>query len=1260
MFEVTGSEIAELTDVDLRTLVARLALAEIRRAGLPQSSVTAGGNQTAPDGGLDVVVSVPGVIASPDFVPRPETGYQVKKSNMNASSIMLEMKPGGELRKIFGELVEKNGAYIIVSAQGSVTHEPLQDRKKAMRNALSEMKDAEHLLVDFYDRNRVATWTNSYSGVAAWVMERAGRRLSGWSAIGEWAGTRAGEPDDYLSGSKNCVVDERTKEREELGLLEGIARIRESLGRPAACVRIIGLSGVGKTRFVQALFEDDVGADPLDPGIAIYTDYSDSIDPTARDMARQLVGAGDRAYLVVDNCNPATHSDLAKICGVSGSQVSLLSVEYDVQDDEPEQTEVFRLRTVSPELVGKWIAKTFPVISQVDRDRIAKLSDGNFSVARALAGGVRKGETLGQLKDRDLFARIFEQRMSPNIDLLRAAEDLSLFYSYDGEYTSADGELAKIATIRGVTAQQLFMATAELKRRGIAQTRGRWRALLPHAISNRLAAFALDRISASDFDAFCHTLSPRMLGSLSRRLGFLHDSQEARAIVGRWLDVGGPLADLTVLDDNGIRNLRNLAPVAPQAILTKIRRATVGSQADAIFHLSSYSQANLIGLVKTLAFEPGMFDDAALTLARFVCAETADGKHHPAGVIFKELFQLFRSGTQASIDQRIAIARRLAKSSNDGERRCGMLALGGLLKVDRFMSTHSFDFGARSRDHGWQPETYGDTQRWFSKAIGLAVELKDIPETGKNFARNIRSLWWSSGCLDDLDTAATAFSEGGIWIDGWLNFRAALRFEGKGMPDDIRQQLERIIDRLKPVELVDRARSLIFEWSKGGYDVADVEQDDACTANFKNAYDRASEAAVAIGKAVASSPSDLQILLPEISSARPLRRADEFGRGLAQGSLDLGEMWSALKAAYAAAAADRRNPTMMGGFLTEAHARDPNFVALALDAAIDEPSLAFSLPFLQASVAIDEAGITRLRRAIAKSALSSNAFLWIANGSIRGATPSDIKDLLSDVAGLPDGVAVAIKVLHMYLFCHQNDPNPTAPELIDIGRNLLLRLDLDKNVRHYDSDIALIVRECLAGFDAEEIASKICRNINSILITYQVSDYDIPHLLESLFDTQPIISLTQFFLGGEANSADLPSPLRYDSRIPIEKIAPGVLISWADQDPGRRYGPLGLTIGIFTKEGDEEQYHLSPLFLALLDRAPNKAAFFGHYTSRLQPKGFRRSHADVLIKRWDVIRQLGDHPDESVRQWVNDMEEPVAEWIEVERERERHREESFE
>lgn len=91
--------------------------------------------------------------------------------------------------------------------------------------------------------------------------------------------------------------------------------------------------------------------------------------------------AGQHAVLIVDNCNPKTHGELATICTSRDSKVSLLTVEYDIGDDEPEQTEVFRLTGTLINLVEKWIKREFKNVSQIGRKRIAEFSGRNFRVA---------------------------------------------------------------------------------------------------------------------------------------------------------------------------------------------------------------------------------------------------------------------------------------------------------------------------------------------------------------------------------------------------------------------------------------------------------------------------------------------------------------------------------------------------------------------------------------------------------------------------------------------------------------------------------------------------------------------------------------------------------------------------------------------------------------------------------------------------------------------------------------------------------------
>lgn len=826
MFEVTGADIAKLTDRDLRTVVARLALAELRARGGPLSAVTAGGNQDAKDGGLDVRVECPIALTNPDFVPRAATGFQVKKPDMPAGEIAKEMRPSDVLRPVIADLAAASGAYIIVSAQGSVADKPLADRRKAMTDALHDLPTADQLHTDFYDRDRLASWVTEYPGVAAWVRARVGRGTAGWTSIGEWSDAAVAGATPYLFNDKACLIDERAREREALTIGEGIARLRATLRTPKRCVRLIGLSGFGKTRLVQALFENGVGDAPLDVGIAVYTDYSTETDPTARDMARQLVTSEQPAILVVDNCNPATHAELARICSESASKVSLLTVEYDVRDDEPERTEVFRLQAAAPDLVAQWLETQFPDVSRVDRERVAGFSDGNFRVARAVAETLERGETLGKLKSRELFERIFHQRNQPDQTLLAAAEDLALLYSIDGEDTCATSELAIVGSIRGVGAGHLYAALVELGRRGVAQARGRWRAILPQAIANPLATLALEGIPQDDFDQFAAALTPRMLKSLSRRLGYLHDVKQAQAAVARWLRADGPLGDLFALGETGIEIIANLAPVEPETVLAKLERELDGEAGQALLASPSRERWQWLHLMKALAYEAHMFEDAAMLLARFVAAEAPENNNNSATGPFGELFQMHLSGTRATPEQRRAVIDRLARSGDTNLGRAALVALDSLLTARQFSATSSFDFGARSRDWGWRPKINGDVWSWYDQAINLAVALSPIlDEARATLAGSVRELWSYGACHESLDRAATTLVRQKPWIAGWLAFRATLKFDGNGMDDDVKVNLQAIIQRLKPSDLLHQARAVVLNRASGGWDVADCEPD---------------------------------------------------------------------------------------------------------------------------------------------------------------------------------------------------------------------------------------------------------------------------------------------------------------------------------------------------------------------------------------------------------------------------------------------------
>jgi hypothetical protein len=296
MLEISSEDIFRLSDEDLRRLVGQLCEAELRARGLPTSGAIWSGDQNAADGGIDVRVATERTVGG--FLPRPNIGFQVKKTDFTPALIGPEMRPSGDLRPSISALIQQGGAYIIVSSGANTSDSALKDRLDAMRKAVSGNDPIGALKLDFYDRGRLATWVRSHSGLMLWVRTRIGRSVSGWKSYEAWAVSPHGVDDVYLLDEKARLHTGASDEK-GIPVLDGIQRIRDALRQPRGVVRLAGLSGVGKTRLVQALFDERIGTASLDPALPVYTDMNDNPEPQPSGMVHDLIAAKLRAIAVV-------------------------------------------------------------------------------------------------------------------------------------------------------------------------------------------------------------------------------------------------------------------------------------------------------------------------------------------------------------------------------------------------------------------------------------------------------------------------------------------------------------------------------------------------------------------------------------------------------------------------------------------------------------------------------------------------------------------------------------------------------------------------------------------------------------------------------------------------------------------------------------------------------------------------------------------------------------------------------------------------
>ena len=301
MFEITSDDISLLTDEDLRTLVGLLCESEVRSREISTSFVTWGGNQNAVDGGIDVRVALPDGSRIDGFVPRRATGFQVKKSDMPRAEILSEMRPEGSLRPAIRDLADRSGAYVIVSSGSSTADTSLQSRRSAMKEAVKDLPNAASLSLDFYDSGRLASWVRDHMGLVAWVKEKTAHSIRGWQSYGSWTFGPEGVAGEYLLDESLRIRTNTETEVDGFRPLDGIERIRKLLSQPRTVVRLVGLSGVGKTRLVQALFDNRIGSENLDQTFAAYTNIADGPDPEPNSLISDLVASREIVPILVES-----------------------------------------------------------------------------------------------------------------------------------------------------------------------------------------------------------------------------------------------------------------------------------------------------------------------------------------------------------------------------------------------------------------------------------------------------------------------------------------------------------------------------------------------------------------------------------------------------------------------------------------------------------------------------------------------------------------------------------------------------------------------------------------------------------------------------------------------------------------------------------------------------------------------------------------------------------------------------------------------
>jgi hypothetical protein len=628
-----------------------------------------------------------------------------------------------------------------------------------------------------------------------------------------------------------------------------------------------------------------------------------------------------------------------------------------------------------------------------------------------------------------------------------------------------------------------IVLTSRISRRDLVQHRGRWRAILPHAIANRLAARALEEIPIPTLQQLLLKDGPEHIyRSLSHRLGFLHSSPEAISIVREWLSADGLLGEIAHLNDLGLEMFRNAAPVAPEAAVAVIERAL---QSANIPNSRTLLRCNAV--LRSLAYDPSLFDRCIAMMRTVVLAGNFNDGSTEEAKMFASMFSPYLSGTYATVEQRLAVIRDLLLSDKAKMRILGQRALDAALKTQDFISHYGFDFGARSRDFGYSPDTHEKILHWYGSTLSLCESIVSSGSSSAEavnaiVADHLRGLWRHAGILDEIEQFCKTVVAKRFWPTGWAAVRSIQHFDSKHFQPEVTERLQSLESLLRPRDLLQQVRATVFAT---GFARWHLDLDDSLGDDYGARAARMEGFARALGTSVARDEAAFDELLPEMFPRNG--RTGSFGAGLAEGATDIARTWNQLVRQFSLADSKERSPQVLRGYLSVVGKTDPALVDSFLDAALEDDALAEHIPSLECSIEIGQKGFDRLMRSLERARTPIHAYSSLNYcASTDGLVAEQVRQLIIRIASMPGGINVAIEILVMNLDHGARRGQASETELISAGKQLLVGYKFGDIHDLEDYNLARVARRCLAADSDADAVEEICSNFRGAIFRREI------------------------------------------------------------------------------------------------------------------------------------------------------------------------------
>lgn len=1025
---------------------------------------------------------------------------------------------------------------------------------------------------------------------------------------------------------------------------EKLSSMKKRIKDSKVDLRILGLSGIGKTRLVHEAFRHE--DDSFFRNNYLYAVYSEDDSNIIRSAAlSHIKNPQDNCLLCIDNCPPRFAIDIQNAKAEYGASNRIITIynrrDRDDNDKVLDVTYEYILLEDVASIVDDILKELYAQIPEEKKSVIKVFSAGLPMMAVIMANNAKIGYVnYARIPNSELIDKLLDLDNGEEKEILMSCALFSHIgyrneVSHEAKFVITNEYLTPNLNCNECARMSLFeRVLGKYISREIFETQGRFFAIRPIPLALHLAEEWLQGCNSDRILNVIRELSEdelrnksQLAVAFSNQIAKLADSDKARELVAVISSPNSPLANEETLNTEfGSRLFSSFVEINPIAVADLLWRVFRDKTTGDLLRVVN-GRRNLIRTLQKLCFDQRTFHQGAKLMIKFALAENEGWANNATGEVLT-LFHVYLPGTEANLKSRIEIMRWMRTLENSTDLLIGVLS-SALLSGDYTYFSGAEKQGINRLEHYYP--TPAEILQYWDEVVSI---IKDVTESevekleiiAKASASRFTGLI-HCGASEIAFDLVSFIAEKRKW--DWDEMKEIVRKmlmqkRTREYPESVKRRLAELQVKLTKTDFISRLRDISL--SAGGNWREELERKAA----------RYAEMAIEFVEKEGASCS----LLKQIILDENLKPYSVFGKTLYLHVLEDKKKYQDIANTLIESVKETQDFTneILIGFFTNANEDD--YLEVYSEILRQIPGALFPL-YAARKVALKDCAI--LFELVSSGTVPAGAFCrFCVDYPWHVIEVEEEIGFYNKLVSLSnEGALLAFERLNMRLIFDSEGSNRAADYVIGC-KDIVLKSSTPVMI---DSEPYMdLIETLLKSYDNSDIASFISGKLVSYFLLDSTHSHDVPYFVEAVL---AIIFDKYFEIIWPDWAKPLADPnnyvqayfLRYELGSSIGGINDGVLFrndhseslkKWCLDYPDN--APIILANYVPVYEGNS----FSPLFVFLLDEFGSNKSVLDALTCNLGSFFCSGSLVPVYEQKKQALQELIPHKNPLVQQWLTE------------------------